>query len=170
MQKQWLIDGNNLMHKFTDISAKLSHHPDEARFLLAEKINRLCNDKGKKARIVFDGSKSTIPISFKNIKISYSHGKKADDIIIKRIKGKDASKRWIVVTDDREIISKARLHGVKTLSLSAFINEFRGKSGKGAKNQLNKPIEKGSNIIVSDAEVNEMLLFYKLKDSDERKR
>jgi len=170
MQKKWLIDGNNLMHKIPGISSKISKNSDEARFLLVEMIHRFCSKEGRNARIIFDGPKGSTPISFKHISIGYSRDKKADDIIIKQLNKKDARQRWIVVTDDREIVSQAKIKGVNTLSINVFKKNLSGFQKGSAKSNKQQPIEKGSNIIVSDAEVNEMLLFYKLKESDERNR
>jgi rRNA-processing protein FCF1 len=171
MKKQWLIDGNNLMHQLPDLSDKSRSSSDENRFLVAEKVNQACRIKNTRAKIIYDGPKASIQINFKKISVVYSNDRKADELIFRHIEKKDARLRWIVVTDDREIISRAKKFGVDKLSIKIFRNFLINNSGKSELNSnKNKPIEKRSDFIVSDKEVDDMLLLYKFRESDESDR
>ncbi|HKJ45324.1 MAG TPA: NYN domain-containing protein [Balneolales bacterium] len=171
MKKQWLIDGNNLMHQLPDLSGKNLNSSDENRFQVANKVNHACRIKNTQAKIIYDGPKGSIPINFKKISVVYSNDRKADELIFRHIEKKDANLRWIVVTDDREIISRAKKFGVNVLSIKAFRNFLTSNSGKSTLHgNVNKPLEKRSNFIVSDKEVDNMLLLYKFRESDESDR
>jgi rRNA-processing protein FCF1 len=171
MKKQWLIDGNNLMHQLPELSGKSLNNSDENRFLVAEKVNQACRMQNIRAKIIYDGPKGSIQINFKNISVVYSKDRKADELIFRHIEKKDANLRWIVVTDDREIISRAKKFGVDILSIKVFRNLMIKKSGNSKlSSNRNKPLEKRSNFIVSDKEVDDMLLLYKFRESDESDR
>lgn len=163
MSKKWLIDAYNLMHKIPRISRKLQTNVDEARFLMAEKISRLCVEQKKSAALIFDGAPGNTQIKVKRVSIFYSFSKKADDLIIARLNKKEASKHWILVTDDQELIQHAHRNGVKILKASAFIKTTKRKSIKKSDNKGTQNYSVHSDVIVSQKEVDEMLLFYKLK-------
>lgn len=165
MSKKWLIDAYNLMHKIPPISRLLRRDSFKAREYLVDAISTLCISKNKTAHLIFDGPPG--PRSEKRTKVStaYSHNQKADDLIIRLISKKDAAKKWIVVTDDNEILQKARYFQVEYLSATEFKKNLHFPSVTSS-SLKKKPLQKRPDVIVSDKEVDQMLLYYKLKKKD----
>lgn len=167
MPKKWLIDAYNLMHKIPPISRLLENNPGEARRYLMDALSVFCQNNSRTAHVVFDGAAGSENIKRKNLSIAYSHNKKADDLIISLLSKKNAQKKWIVITDDNEILQKARIYGVENQSSSGFAKRLNLQQKQPSKSRP-KPLQKNSDVIVSDKEVDEMLLFYKLKNRDDK--
>lgn len=109
------IDGNNLAlfifgkNEKTDIRTKLLNH------LLRFKIPKLTT-------VVFDGFESINETSKGDFNILFSKNRSADQIIIERIKKGD-----VVVTNDRELQTKCKLKGGKTISIGDFLTGLKPK-------------------------------------------
>lgn len=165
MSENWLIDAYNLMHKIPKLSRILQRNPYQAQEYLVDTISALCVTVNKSAHLVFDGAPGPLPIKRARVSTAYSRNKKADDLIIRQISKKDAARKWIVVTDDNEILQKARFYQVGYLSASEFAKSLHFPSGKSSE-LMEKPLQKKPDVIVSDKEVDQMLLYYKLKKKD----
>ncbi len=168
MSKKWLIDAYNLMHKIPVIARSLPGNPFEARRYLVDALSVFCLNENRTAHLVFDGAAGSENIKRKALSVSYSHNKKADDLIISLLSKKDASKKWIVVTDDNEILQKARFYHVESQSSSDFGKRLHLSPATTKSPTKNKPLQKKPDVIVSDNEVDEMLLFYKLKKQNDK--
>lgn len=164
MGTHWLIDGNNLLHQVQSLKASAPRHAIAPLAQLAELVDDFCRRQNRRAHLLFDGPVRKLPGSYTRISVSFSKNRSADEQIIRRIRKKGAAKRWVVVTDDREILDAARKSGVKTEAASAFRQRMMPRTGrKKSSNSPGKP-EKRPDFKVSDREVDHMLLLYKLRD------
>lgn len=164
MAKRWLIDGNNLLHQVRSLKASAPSHAIAPLAQLAELIDDFCRRQNGRAHLLFDGPARKLPGSYARISVSFSKHQSADEQIIRRIRKAGAAKRWVVVTDDREILDAARKSGVKTETASGFRQRLIPPSGQKTGPKYSGKPEKRHDFKVSDQEVDHMLLLYKLRD------
>ncbi len=107
--KRILIDGFNLMYKFSETDEHM--HRGELAIAMNKMIS-IAGDYAKSAKkdltIIFDGKKNEgDPVKNekkKGIKIEYSHDLSADFLIMQKIKKDKEPKMITVVTSDNEIL------------------------------------------------------------------
>ncbi len=108
---KYFVDGNNLgLFLFREKSG-VDLRSKILNFLLTRKIPN-------GTTIVFDGFPPLTENEKGKLAVIYSRKRKADEIIIERVKKGD-----FVVTNDRELQSKCRLKGAKIVDLSAFVSK-----------------------------------------------
>jgi len=111
-----LVDGNNLLHRLP--SGRRSR--SEVRRLSLDLARR----EGVRITVVFDGpppSGSPGRESLGNVSIVYSDAVSADDAIIRRVPPPPRAADWVVVSDDRELVRRARRAGAPTRSLRQWL-------------------------------------------------
>jgi len=115
----YIIDGWNVVHKLKKI--KTAARPRQA---LVDHIRKhgLTGSVNNKVIVVFDGF---FPLDEMrpepDYRIMFSEEREADDLIIEQIERGNNPKQKVVVSDDRKIVSAARLKGVKVLPVREFI-------------------------------------------------
>jgi hypothetical protein len=93
------------------------------------KINKLTGRKDNKVIIVADGEGRTLKES--EYKVIFS-GQKTADEVIKNIVEKEKNKKIVyIVSDDKEIISYAKLVGANALKVDEFIRKKRKEIKRG---------------------------------------
>lgn len=120
-QRRWLIDAFNLMHQLPDIKPKLDGQHIAAMQEFCQLMAGACERHKRQARIIFDGIDQHLTGSYARVQYSYGNGRTADELIIEMMQHPQASKRWLVITDDREIRAKAFYHHVEIMRCGDFI-------------------------------------------------
>jgi predicted RNA-binding protein with PIN domain len=129
--QEFLIDGNNLIHKLPQLVKVQSKDREAARSKLAFLLDRYFSGKKVKAYLHFDGFSERSfgegeRINVSNIKIIYSSNKTADENIRKYIE--KSSKRYLitVISSDRsDITGFAKVCGCKIISSEGFASKLQ---------------------------------------------
>ena len=104
----------NLIYKFPDLASLLvdSRLEDARLGLLTYLWQYFKENRVDEVLVFFDGKKSSDPNcyseSFEKMSVHYSHGKKADDLIIGYLTHATIPSHCLVVSSDKEIINFAR--------------------------------------------------------------
>ena len=133
MQKTFIIDGYNVIHKIPELEAKLEESLESARKALAMEISdwkRKYADA--KVYIVFDGKNEDIP--------DYSHTKicgidciftrseeSADDLIINMVRHSEDSSVITVISDDNRVRNSCRAYRAQ-VQYTSFLHRSKKKS------------------------------------------
>ncbi len=117
MKKRYLIDGNNLLHKFP--KNKLNSSIDD-RIALALKIDNYFYSKNISCTVIFDGFKKE-SIKTNKIKIEYSNNFTADEIIRNEIERAKNTRLLTVISSDNEIIDLARVCSCEVIKSEDFV-------------------------------------------------
>lgn len=119
----YLIDGHNLIGKMS--GASLSDPDDEAR--LVQRLRAHFASLGKKAVVIFDrglpggSSRWSTPL----VEVRFAPApKRADDLILERLRRLPDVKNWTVVSSDREVMDSAQRLGARVLRSEHFANEL----------------------------------------------
>lgn len=123
--QEFIIDGNNLIHKLPHLSKIQSKDKEAARSRLAFMIDRYFSGKKVKVYLYFDGFEGE-RINVSNIKIIYSRQRTADEIIRKQIEKSTKRHLITVISSDRsDIIGFAEVCGCKAISSEEFTGKLR---------------------------------------------
>jgi hypothetical protein len=119
-----LIDGHNLIGRLPDIS--LADPDDEAR--LVSRLQAYAGRTGKRITVVFDrglpGGRSQA-LSGGPVEVVFAPtGRKADRVLIERIRRTPNPQGLIVVTSDHEVIAAARDRGARVVRAEAFVSQL----------------------------------------------
>ncbi|MCA1801243.1 MAG: NYN domain-containing protein [Rhodothermaceae bacterium] len=160
MRKRRLIDAHNVMHKIGAIASRLPENHSDAYSHFVTIVSQICLHDGIGATLVFDGPKTDLNRSGGNITIQFSHPHSADDRIRSTIRQKGARGKWIVITDDQEILDDCRFAGVATQRSSEFIRLMQADQGKHRTENLAHDPGENPEAKVNAAEVDEMLRLF----------
>jgi predicted RNA-binding protein with PIN domain len=125
MAELYIIDGYNLLHRLNEITPKCACREHLLDFLV-----RVKPQGNNTAIIVFDGyGEEDYPRG--KIQIVYSKSHSADEYILNLLKQKKYENAR-VVSEDKELISKAKILGAGVITSSEFLKMGfkKGKSGK----------------------------------------
>jgi predicted RNA-binding protein with PIN domain len=157
----YLIDGHNLIGQLPDISLKDPN--DEAK--LVQKLIGFSARQQKRVVVVFDsglpGGKSRLSTGQVEV-IFASQGSNADNVMKERIKRARDPGQWIVVSNDREVLSAARERRMTTLTSADFAPKLQ--SDPTPLKPKNKPVKdagEAADVYVSPAEVEAWLKIFK---------
>lgn len=169
MDRNWLIDGHNLLHHDSGLEHKLQHRPAEAYATLAAHIDSRAQRTNRRARLILDGHRLLLEVHLQNTEVRFSGSKSADEAIKKILKKQGSSSRWILVTDDRELLRFAKTRGIATELSRAFHRQIQPGStgGSDADRTFSRPPEKDPDVKVSDRYARRMALLWRLRDEDE---
>ncbi len=118
--KTYLIDGNNLIPKISQIKNQDKQSTREKLIFLLENY---FSSKKAKLYLHFDGFENS-PLGLSNGKIIYSEKSPADKNIKDQIETAKNRKNLIVVSSDHEIQNFARVCSCEVLSSEAFAKEL----------------------------------------------
>lgn len=174
-----LIDGHNLLHFSSKLKKLYKINP---QLSLQELVNKLLgwekNQQNIELVIYLDG-KNDLKFSLpKHVRLFQSGiDKTADELILSHAQKWAKKKLVIVHTQDRELQKKLRQRDIftsdnKALANSLFAAEKLNKSGskKAPIEYLSKNEKDLTNRGASAQEVDEMLLYYHLRDMDDNKK
>jgi hypothetical protein len=115
-----LIDGNNLLHNLPPA--------DRSRERVRRAVLDACRHERRRITVVFDGPPpppSPPRESLGPVTVLYAGSEKADDVIIRTLPGGSSARDWVVVTDDRELQSRARDRGASIRTLAEWSKRRR---------------------------------------------
>ncbi|TVQ11696.1 MAG: hypothetical protein EA364_09960 [Balneolaceae bacterium] len=161
MRKRRLIDAHNVMHKIGAVASRLPENHSDAYSHFVAIVSQICLHDGIGATLVFDGPKVALNRSGGNITIQFSHPHSADEHIRSAIRQKGARGKWIVITDDQEILDDCRYAGVAAQRASEFIRLLTVDQGKSRTENLSQDPGENPEAKVNPAEVDEMLRLFK---------
>ncbi|MBN2120003.1 MAG: NYN domain-containing protein [Candidatus Omnitrophica bacterium] len=127
----FIVDGYNLINKIPRIeNTPLKERRDFLLSLLQGFKGTL--SPRNKITVIFDGSSK---ISFKtgpsgSLAVLFSKNEDADSLIKRIIEQAKSPKSFVVVTDDRDIISYTRSRGAKGESTQAFLSRISKKTAR----------------------------------------
>jgi len=83
----------------------------------------LCGSENNRAWVIFDGYPDSAlnNLSSEGLNILFSSDQSADEKIKKILENAGNTRNFVVVSDDKEIISFARLYRAKALSVEKFV-------------------------------------------------
>jgi predicted RNA-binding protein with PIN domain len=124
MSLQYVIDGCNITHH-PEFLKNISKKYSDSRVELIEfiRINKLCGSENNRAWVIFDGYPDSAlnNLSSEGLNILFSSDQSADEKIKKILENAGNTRNFVVVSDDKEIISFARLYRAKALSVEKFV-------------------------------------------------
>ena len=124
---RYIIDGWNLIHKLPSLKSSAFAKRDFIKFI---KKHSLAGSKNNKVTIVFDGKIDMDLVTCeKEFEITFSDEKSADEIIQRKVARYKNKRELVVVTDDRQVQSRAKTEGANILSARNFLNKV-GKQDK----------------------------------------
>lgn len=163
MAKKWLIDAHNVIHQVHGLKRRLSVNPADVFREFITLVIQKSQKEGIRARIVFDGQPILDHIP-KGVDVYFSRERTADEVIISHLKKNEASRKWMVVTDDREIRHHAFYYSVDVVRTNDFLKEKpSNEPEKKPKSQKKKLADPGvaANPELNDDDVQEMLNMFK---------
>ncbi len=143
--KEYLIDGNNVIHSNIEWKKLFDEDKERSKNLLVQKIVDHFKDSRNKATIFFDGfnfvhSHSNVS---HNVSIKHARNKSADETILINIEKSQNPQNLIVITSDLELQRKARLRYCTVISSDDFIKQLENRKVT----NLEKPDELNKNEV-----------------------
>jgi predicted RNA-binding protein with PIN domain len=117
--KEYIIDGNNLLHKMKEFSSLQKKDKQLAREKLALKLDRYFALKSVKVYIYFDGYRN-IPVRTNKVKLVYSDNITADEKIRQHIERSQNPRNIILVSSDDEIKRIAHVCSAEIINSEEF--------------------------------------------------
>ncbi len=118
-----LIDGDNLLGTWPG-----RRRSDGERRALAFEFQRWSRERGKRVVVVFDGVPPPGTDLGRDVHFSGA-GRRADDVIVKLLRGEGDPRGWTVVTSDRALGDRCRHHGARIQRSDRFRPELARQSG-----------------------------------------
>jgi len=110
-----LLDGNNLLHDLPPGTRTR----EEVRRLALERVRH----ERQRVTVVFDGPPPTGSPdreALGRVTVVWSGARSADDVIVASLPDGPTARQWVVVSDDRELVRRARDRGAETRPLAAW--------------------------------------------------
>ncbi len=134
----YLVDGNNLAHVLG--LAKGSFADRDA---CAKTVSEFCAAQGAQATIVFDGPspKGAGPGQRPRVRIEFSEGRSADEVILRKLEASKTPRDFTVVTSDKSLGDRARHRGAAVERCHEFARRLprTGVAPRGAEKPDRKP-------------------------------
>jgi predicted RNA-binding protein with PIN domain len=146
-----LVDGNNLLHRLPP--------GQRSRTALRQLTLDLVRRESVRVSLVFDGPPppgSPARESLGRLTIVYSGSASADDAIVRSLPSGRPARRWVVVTNDRELAARVKAIGATVRSLEHWRHKL-----------LAAPADKDDRDGLSAAEVSEWAAFFAAGREDE---
>ena len=124
MSLQFIIDGYNLI-KHPLLAAQAKNSPsDRAALLNFIRFNKLTGSPKNSVTVVFDGyPDSNEPANDTSIYVIFSRKISADDKIRKLVEESGSRKQIVVVSNDRQVQSVAKMLGAGVAGIETFVKE-----------------------------------------------
>ncbi len=121
MSLHYIIDGYNVVKQVSFLTGKKLRTGREGLAKFIERY-RPQGSKRNEVTIVFDGKAEVVSPKMKtDIRVIFSKGESADDVIKRIIEKASNPSRYVVVSDDKEVAFYCRSIGAKWLGVKDFI-------------------------------------------------
>lgn len=131
----FIIDGNNLIGKISDLKALQQKEPQASREQLVLVLDKYFSDKKQKVYLHFDGF-SKEPIRTIKLKIVYSDEKTADDKIRAQIERAKNPKLYTIVTSDRALGEFAKVCSCEVIKSEKFARMLKSAGSKNSEQEI----------------------------------
>jgi predicted RNA-binding protein with PIN domain len=139
MIQKYIIDGNNLIGKISDLWALQQKDKQMSRVKLVKIIDQYFNNKNVKVSLHFDGfAGDAIPSS--SAKIYYSNNKTADSKIKQEIDSSKNPKTIAVVSSDHSVQNYAKVNSSKVFKSETFSKQLNEKKSVNSEEEISKSI------------------------------
>ena len=139
MIQKYIIDGNNLIGKISDLWAMQQKDKQMSRVKLVKKIDQYFNSKKVKISLHFDGfAGDAIPSTSANI--YYSNNKTADSKIKQEIDSSKNPKTIAVVSSDHSVQNYAKVNSSKVIKSEEFSKQLNEKKSVNSEEEISKSI------------------------------
>ncbi|TFH00013.1 MAG: hypothetical protein E4H13_08345 [Calditrichales bacterium] len=123
MTNRIVIDGWNVCWKMPEIEKLINENLEQARKQFIQIVKTHFQTKNATFKIIFDGQPNVFGGEEKSVSFS-KNPQTADDKIIQFLKKQKGANSWTVVTSDRELASRAKNIGARTISSENFITKL----------------------------------------------
>ncbi len=125
----YLIDGNNVIRAHPEWERIFREDPGNAKNLIIQKIVNHFKDTRNEVTIFFDGFDFIHSFSkiSNNVSIKHAKNKTADETILVTIEKSKNKKNLVIVSNDSELSTKARLHQCRVITSNEFIRSIQSK-------------------------------------------
>lgn len=139
MIQKYIIDGNNLIGKISDLWKLQKQDRQLSRVKLTKLIDQYFRDRGYKVSLHFDGFETdAIPSS--SVKLYYSNNKSADSMIKKEIDHSGKPKTIAVVSSDHSVQNYAKVNSCKVIKSEDFAKSIKRKKTINSEEEISKSI------------------------------
>jgi predicted RNA-binding protein with PIN domain len=127
-QTAYLIDGYNLLHRVEGLAGLLAEDPAAARTLLYKELLRLPRVSAPQLRVVIDGARLPDEIVPPELAVHWTRAPESADqrilkLLLREVRRQKVPRPWIVVSDDRDLIARARERGARAMACLAFLEQ-----------------------------------------------
>jgi hypothetical protein len=116
----YLIDGDNLLGTWPGRSRS---DPDKRR--LSAELQRVARAWRRRVIVVYDGPEPPVPHPSNDV--LFSGARRADDVILDRLRRENDARGWIVVTSDRSLADQCRYMGARVERADRFRPRLRAR-------------------------------------------
>jgi predicted RNA-binding protein with PIN domain len=139
MIKKYIIDGNNLIGKISELWVLQQKDRQLSRVKLVKYLDQYFANKNVKVSLHLDGYAAD-PIPSSKVKINYSDNKTADSKIKKEIDNSKNPKVLLVVSSDHSVQNYAKVNSCAVLSSEDFNKMLKDKKSKKSEDDIAKSI------------------------------
>ena len=126
MIQKYIIDGNNLIGKISELWQLQESDRQLSRVKLVKKIDEYFGDKKVKVSIHFDGFESD-KIPSTSASLTYSNKKSADSKIKSEIDSSTKPRTIAVISSDHSVQNYAKVNGCKIIKSEDFGKQMKSK-------------------------------------------
>ena len=155
MSVQYFLDGYNASNQIPQLTEKTIRGAREGLVRLVE-TGGFCGSPRNQVTVVFDGQAGIIsPEKTSGVKVVFSSGETADDLIRRLVENAENKKSVFVVTDDKALGQSIKGLGAKVLSVKDFFGKSQEKNSKALK--AKKASEEKDLSTVAEFKINDEL-------------
>ena len=139
MIQKYIIDGNNLIGKISDLWTLQQKDKQMSRVKLVKIIDQYFNGKKNKVSLHFDGF-SGDAIHSSSANIHYSNNKSADSKIKNEIDSSKNPKTIAIVSSDHSVQNYAKVSSCKVIKSEEFAQQLNDKKPVNSEEEISKSI------------------------------
>lgn len=130
-----ILDGYNVIGRVPELNRRWDRNPQAAR----EALVALCQGYRSRRKdverlyVVFDGKAAyahLLPGTSGGVSVCFTQGEEADAYILQMIEAEGSRRAFAVVSEDRDLIQKAKMLGARILSVKEFFERTQPSQGR----------------------------------------
>jgi predicted RNA-binding protein with PIN domain len=146
MAIHYIIDGYNVIKQVSFLTGRKLQHGREGLVKFIETYKPHGSARNQ-VTVVFDGQEDVVSPNMKTqVKVIFSSGKSADDVIKKKVEQAKNPRTIVVVSDDKEIKFYCRSVGAKVLSVKEFVGNAKISKKPHKKQKSKKVLEEKADL------------------------